>query len=630
MRRVLKVLSLSLLITLLFIGININLFASDYTEVLVNGDVSKYGRYQVKENIATNDLPYGVKHRTDISSLSASAGMVTAMGLGVTEKFVPGKEYPQQVNIMEIPVSSDVKITSWSVLGNTTWNLNTVRTMASDYESKHPGYKVIGAINADFFDINAKQALPRTTNGAHVSNGEFYKSNSNATVGFINDGTSNSFVGGVPTRTKMILSIYDDGEMIGEYEIDKINQNPGDNQTAIYYPYWRFDEDGSRILNKHSVNNAYIVGDTIHAFGYSANDFYGRGVITKYGSQELNEGEFAIITNNLDIQSKLAEGIEIRAQYKYAGAFANVTDATGAGITLLKDGVLNAVSDTNRHPRTMIGKKADGTIVMAVVDGRQPSKAMYGASQVEMAAVMKHYGVVEAYNLDGGGSSTMIILKDGKFVVTNSPSDGGERTDANALLVVAKVPMIDVDISRDVNSVNVNAILTDKNGHEFDDLYAGIGADIKKVIDNNVSFTSLDSNTQYALKFYKQVNDNYIDLAVHYSLFTTKQTPVFKAISLYYEGDSLIALLDYDDPDNAVERSSIIIDGKTVLFNKGIATFPDFKGSLLSLEVKLEINLNDGNGRIPYPIDPPIHYQLDVFIGYIADKIDVKFMRLFE
>ncbi len=92
----------------------------------------------------------------------------------------------------------------------------------------------------------------------------------------------------------------------------------------------------------------------------------------------------------------------------------------------------------DRAPRTAIGVKADGTIVMMVIDGRQSKNNMYGADSREMASIMKYYGCVDAYNLDGGGSSTMVIRDGDRFVVTNSPSDGRERTDGNCILVVVK------------------------------------------------------------------------------------------------------------------------------------------------------------------------------------------------
>jgi exopolysaccharide biosynthesis protein len=87
-----------------------------------------------------------------------------------------------------------------------------------------------------------------------------------------------------------------------------------------------------------------------------------------------------------------------------------------------------------RHPRTAAGVCADGTIILAVVDGRQP-KIGVGMSIDELAALMGELGCVEAINMDGGGSSTMVV----KGRVVNSPSDAaGERAVSDALLVFKK------------------------------------------------------------------------------------------------------------------------------------------------------------------------------------------------
>lgn len=92
--------------------------------------------------------------------------------------------------------------------------------------------------------------------------------------------------------------------------------------------------------------------------------------------------------------------------------------------------------NTNRHPRTAIGKKADGTVVMVVADGRF-SKRAEGLSIEELQQVMGWLGCVSALNLDGGGSSAMVIGKD----VVNHPSDNrlfdhhGERKVHNAIIV---------------------------------------------------------------------------------------------------------------------------------------------------------------------------------------------------
>lgn len=81
-------------------------------------------------------------------------------------------------------------------------------------------------------------------------------------------------------------------------------------------------------------------------------------------------------------------------------------------------------------PRTAIGQKQDGTILMLVVDGRKGFKL--GASLYDVQQILLQHGAWNAGNLDGGSSSTMYL----NGQVINSPSDwDGERTIATALYV---------------------------------------------------------------------------------------------------------------------------------------------------------------------------------------------------
>lgn len=88
-----------------------------------------------------------------------------------------------------------------------------------------------------------------------------------------------------------------------------------------------------------------------------------------------------------------------------------------------------------RHPRTAIGWRADGTLLLVTVDGRQPQKSV-GMTLAELAALMRELGCEAALNLDGGGSTTMVV----KQKIVNSPSDrngdpAGERPVSDALLI---------------------------------------------------------------------------------------------------------------------------------------------------------------------------------------------------
>jgi len=89
---------------------------------------------------------------------------------------------------------------------------------------------------------------------------------------------------------------------------------------------------------------------------------------------------------------------------------------------------------TARHPRTAVGLKGDGHLVFVTVDGRQPGVSV-GMTIAELSDLMLDLQCVEAINLDGGGSTTMVI----RDKVVNQPSDStGERPVSDALLIFAR------------------------------------------------------------------------------------------------------------------------------------------------------------------------------------------------
>ena len=91
----------------------------------------------------------------------------------------------------------------------------------------------------------------------------------------------------------------------------------------------------------------------------------------------------------------------------------------------------NPAFAASRHPRTAVGVGPRGDVLwMVVVDGRQGEYSL-GMTLPELAAVFEALGATEALNLDGGGSSVMVV----RGRPLNRPSEGGEREVVNALLV---------------------------------------------------------------------------------------------------------------------------------------------------------------------------------------------------
>ncbi|MDH2425264.1 phosphodiester glycosidase family protein [Sphaerisporangium sp. TRM90804] len=117
------------------------------------------------------------------------------------------------------------------------------------------------------------------------------------------------------------------------------------------------------------------------------------------------------------------------------------TSVIGGGVGLVRNGRerITAKADGHasinmimrRHPRTIAGVTKSGKLLLATVDGRKPGVTV-GASMIEAAHLMLWLGARQAINLDGGGSSAMVV----KGKLANRPSDGAERPVGDALLVV--------------------------------------------------------------------------------------------------------------------------------------------------------------------------------------------------
>ena len=418
------------------------------------------------------------------------------------------------VQWVDLPITNqDVRVVSWSKGSIDGWASSTVRTTAIDFENKNPGWIVVAAVNGDSFDIKGTKEPTKW----HVQEGEVYQTASGSTpIGWRSDNTP--IVGGASMSSTMYVQVMDENnKVIRSIPVSSVNAAPSATGVSVY--------------TKDAKSEFDLTGYTVYIGQYDACR------ISKYTSLPFVKGEIKTVVNDLTvtkprmtegstiyrefyIASKdgslddlLATGDYVRCQYPLLGEWADVPNVLcGFGdpvegtlpATVLKNGKpLGAGSNLpfvkTTHPRTVVGFKEDGSTVLMVCDGRgKTSDYEVGMSYYQLGETMRLAGCVEAYNLDGGGSSTLIVRNSyGEFDVINRPSDGSERSIGNAILFVMRDP----GISWDVKNTTRNEVVFTKANTEFansvTDVKITIDGITADMVDNKAVVKGLKEDSEY-------------------------------------------------------------------------------------------------------------------------------------
>ena len=114
-----------------------------------------------------------------------------------------------------------------------------------------------------------------------------------------------------------------------------------------------------------------------------------------------------------------------------------IRDAISFGPFLIVNGVASQFRGNGGYgiaPRTAIGQRKDGIVLMLVIDGRRPGHSL-GVDMVELTNIMLRYGAYNASNLDGGGSSTIVVNGE-TLSVAGGSGYSGDRYLPNAWLLM--------------------------------------------------------------------------------------------------------------------------------------------------------------------------------------------------
>lgn len=275
------------------------------------------------------------------------------------------------------------------------------------------------------------------------------------------------------TKKKMETDIATDKNLITiaanqERTVTQIGSAGGNGEASGTDAYGLVDEDGDGVIFTEVKGNGYlgymtVILDPKRVFVGMPDNYGGVGLtleqmVQKYGAiGGINAGGFkddgggglggmpegltiidgVCYNQNSDVTEGFAgldtDGILHVGFYTYEDCLANnIVHAVSFGPILISNGVPTDPEylTSSVNPRTAIAQRADGAIIMLVIDGRQVHSI--GATYQDMVDLLLSYGAVNACNMDGGSSTVMYY--DGRYVNSCSAEGGNPRPLPNAFL----------------------------------------------------------------------------------------------------------------------------------------------------------------------------------------------------
>ncbi|MBQ8249036.1 MAG: phosphodiester glycosidase family protein, partial [Clostridia bacterium] len=333
----------------------------------------------------------------------------------------------QQSYIFEYdPDGGTLPLVRW---GNTVYGPGRVGALVKAAEEE--GDSIFGALNGDFFSMQTGVPL-----GVIIDDGKIISSDdSKYALGFKADGSA---IIGKPSISINLTNVSDDG---AEYKINQFNKYPS--KWGVYLLTRDYSDSTHSTENSREI--VVMPEDDIPTEG----SVYGM-VLDVYDGvcdTEIPEGCVVIsIAETYADYSKfddISVGDLLQFDVTCDEEWRDVVTAIGGGDILLDEGempedIIDEDHEKISHPRTAVGIKEDGTVVFFAIDGR--ISASRGLKITELASVMSELGCVTALNLDGGGSTTVLVRASGESscVYVNDPADGSYRTVGNAILFMSE------------------------------------------------------------------------------------------------------------------------------------------------------------------------------------------------
>lgn len=357
-------------------------------------------------------------------ALDTAYTSIFPIGSGTNYFQVDGSNSSGLQSVHYVEYSPNSGVTPIIAYGNSLYGKSTIKYVADFLEKS--GKKVIAGINADFFDMTT--GIPV---GIVINEGVFVCSNlGSPAIGFKADGTA---IIGTPAN-----AMYLKGENGSNLRVSCFNK------TRSKYTVCLFDENfGSS--TKTTTKGVNIVFERVNDEDIVVNGDVKLRVVS-ISSETTDAASIGkdqmVLSASSDCQTTIADKFSVGETVTFSvdadeSDWDDVMYAV-SGKVMLDNGQVDVTgSPTGVNPRSAVGIKADGTVVIYEVDGRQSGFSV-GMTMNQLASEMIGLGCVDAINLDGGGSSAIIVQKTGdeSYSVVNSPSEGSLRTCANYIMFI--------------------------------------------------------------------------------------------------------------------------------------------------------------------------------------------------
>ncbi len=337
----------------------------------------------------------------------------------------------QAVNIVEVDGSNPSIVFEESLSNGRVTGLERVSSQAINHS--YEAHRVIAAINGDVWAgfSNDAESAP---NGLDVEAGELITAGTagRPTFGVGPDGRP---ILGAPLVTTTLGTA-----TLGQFVVNRVNQLRRAGETVLYTPHF-----GPRTSSAASGVDVIVTGVAlpIRASGTWT------GIVSQTriadGGGPIDPGSVVVTVPSTSPLVNVQPGEQVTLTTAVTPGWESVQQAVGGREWIVRDGVANIsprpASADEVHPRSGVGLTADGRLILATVDGRETGVSE-GVRLPELAELMLERGAVTAINLDGGGSSTLVVRRAGieTPVIVNKPSDGVERPVTNSILVVSTMP----------------------------------------------------------------------------------------------------------------------------------------------------------------------------------------------